>query len=368
VAQLRHAVVAVKESNLRHQTHETRVWNAVRGQLGIVRSTDDHRVAGMSPGRAWALVPALLACSLLATLAASACGGRPNTSASGMPPASGTSPASASSPPATSAPSTLAHIFVVVMENKTAGQIIGSSQAPYLNALARRYALAADYSALFHPSLPNYIALTSGSNQGITDDRSPPTAGYAVDATNLADRLEASGYTWKLYAESIPSPGYASADTNLYATRHVPFLYYRDILDNPSRRRSHIVPFTELAGDLRSAASTPSFAFITPNLCNDMHDCPVSAGDSWLRRWVPRILASPAFTASPSLLVITWDEGVGADQRVATILTGSAVKPHYRSTRPYTHYSLLHTIEAAWRLRPLTTNDARAATMDEFLR
>jgi phosphatidylinositol-3-phosphatase len=253
------------------------------------------------------------------------------------------------------------------MENKSASQIIGSPQAPYINRLAAEYSLATDYSALFHPSLPNYLALTSGSNQGITDDRSPPSAGYAVSAVNLADRIEASGRSWKLYGESMPSPGYA-ADTTLYATRHIPFLYYKDILGSAVRRASHVVPFAQLAGDLRAASTTPAFAFITPNLCSDMHDCPVATGDAWLSRVVPRILHSPAFTTTRSLLVITWDEGTGSDNHVATILAGSAAKLGYRSGRPYDHYSLLHTIEAVWGLKPLTRNDARAATMGAFLR
>jgi len=128
------------------------------------------------------------------------------------------------------------------------------------------------------------------------------------------------------------------------------------------------VPFGRLAGDLRSAATTPDFVFITPNLRDDMHDAPVAVGDAWLSRVVPAILASPAFTTTRSLLVITWDEGVGADQHVATILAGDGAKLHYRSSRPYDHYSLLHTIEADWGLPPLTANDAHAATMGEFLR
>jgi hypothetical protein len=262
----------------------------------------------------------------------------------------------------------VAHIVIIVMENKTSSEIIGSPQAPYLNALARRYSLAADYSALLPSGLSNYIALTSGSNQGITDYRTPPTAGYAVAAINIADRIQSSHRTWMLYAESIPSPGYASGNTTLYTPGHVPFLYYRDILYNTLRRRSHIVSFAQLPRDFRAASTTPDYVFITPNLRHDMHDAPVAVGDAWLKRWVPRILASPAFTSTPSLLVITWDEGVGSDQHVATILAGSAVKRHFTSAQPYDPYSLLHTIETLWRLRPLTQNDAQASTMLEFLR
>ncbi len=262
----------------------------------------------------------------------------------------------------------VAHIFVILMENHSASQIIGSPEAPFINRLARQYALAADYSALFHPSLPNYIALTSGSNQGITDDRSPPTAGFAVDATNIADRIEASGRTWKAYAESMPSPGFASSDTSLYATRHVPFLYYKDILDNAARLKAHVVPLTQLAPDLASVSTTPDYAFITPNLCNDMHDCSVAVGDKWLSEIVPLILGSPAFTSTPSLLVVTWDEGTDSDNNVTTIVAGTAARQGYQSSTPYDHYSLLHTIEAVWGLQPLTANDAHAATMDALLK
>ena len=266
----------------------------------------------------------------------------------------------------TSALPTLSHIFIIVMENESGRQIIGNPAAPFINGLADHYSLATNYSALYHPSLPNYIALTSGSNQGITDDRSPPSAGYAVNATNLADRIEASGRTWKLYGESMPAPGYAS-NAHLYATRHIPFLYYKDILDNAARRTSHVVPYTQLAADLSSASTTPDYAFITPNTVDDMHDAPIAVGDAWLARNVPLILRSPAFTSSRSLLVITWDEGSAGDNHVATIFAGSAAKLGYRSIRPYDHYSLLHTIEADWHLQPLTANDAQAVTMGEFL-
>ena len=257
----------------------------------------------------------------------------------------------------------LDHVFVIVDENKSYSQIVGSPDAPYINGLIKRYALATSYSALFHPSLPNYIALTSGSNQGITDDRG--AAGNEVAATNIADRLEAAGKTWKEYAESIPSPGYAQ-DSGEYAVRHDPFMYYKDIAGNTQRARSHVVPFTELATDLLSADTTPNFAFITPNLINDMHDGPVSAGDTWLAREVPLILQSKAFTTTRSVLIVTWDEGTLFDNHIATIFVGSSVKAGYRSDTRYDHYALLRTIEAAWGLAPLTSNDAGVPVMSEF--
>lgn len=276
----------------------------------------------------------------------------------------------ASRSPAALAPqlSGLAHIFLILEENKSYSEIVNNSTAPYINGLIKRYAFPTNYHALFHPSLPNYIALTSGSNHGITDDRSPPSAGNEIAVPNIADRIEASGRTWKEYAESIPSPGYAF-DSGEYVTKHVPFVYYRDIAGNPQRCRTHVVPLTQLATDLRSVKTTPDFAFITPNLCNDMHDCPIATGDRWLARIVPLILGSEAFRTTRSLLVVTWDEDEGtADNHVVTILAGNSVKSGYGSGRRYDHYSLLHTIEAAWHLAPLTPNDARAPTMNEFFK
>ena len=257
----------------------------------------------------------------------------------------------------------LDHVFVILEENKSYSQIVGSAAAPYVNSLIKHYALAANYFALFHPSLPNYIALTSGSNDGITDDRG--AVGNEVSATNIADRIEAAGKTWKEYAENIPSPGYGR-DSGEYAVRHDPFMYYKDIAGNVQRARSHVVSFTQLTTDLASAATTPNFAFITPNLLNDMHDAPVSTGDQWLARVVPTILQSKAFTTTRSVLIVTWDEGTFFDNHIATVFAGSAVKPGYRSTTRYDHYALLHTIEAAWGLAPLTGNDASAPVMSEF--
>ena len=268
----------------------------------------------------------------------------------------------------TGQPPRLAHVFLILEENKDYAQIVGSQVAPYINGLIGRYALATDYHALFHPSLPNYIALTSGSNYGITGD--VPAVGNELAVTNIADLIEASGRTWREYAESLPSAGFA-VDTAEYAVRHNPFVYYKDIAGNAQRERTHIVPLARLATDLSSAQTTPDYAFITPNVLDDMHSGtdPVAAGDRWLARTVPLILGSPAFKTSTSLLIVTWDEDLGAPgNHIPTILCGNAVKPGYRSGRRYDHYSLLHTIEAAWQLAPMTANDAHAPTMNEFFK
>ncbi|HEV2412828.1 MAG TPA: alkaline phosphatase family protein [Candidatus Saccharimonadales bacterium] len=261
----------------------------------------------------------------------------------------------------------LAHIFIVLEENESASSIINNSQAPYINKLAEEYSYAANYSAVSHPSLPNYLALTSGSTDGVTSDCNPPAAGCELSVNNLADEIEKSGRTWKEYAEGMPSSCYA-ANSGEYATKHNPFVYYSDIINNSSRCNSHVVPFAQLTNDLQSLATTPDFAFITPNLCDDMHDCSIATGDSWLSTNAQIILQSKAFTTQNSLLVVVWDEGSSTDNNVAAILAGSAVKDGYQSQATYSHYSLLHTIESKWSLPTMTSNDVRAPIMNEFFK
>jgi hypothetical protein len=262
--------------------------------------------------------------------------------------------------------SRLGYIFVIVEENQPYNNIVNNPQAPYINSLIAKYALATNYSAVSHPSLPNYLALTSGSTDGIATDCNPPNAGCEVSVPNIADEIEASGRSWKEYAESMPSNCYAY-NSGEYATKHNPFVYYSDIINNQPRCDSHVVPFTNLINDLSSINSTPNYAFITPNLCDDMHDCSIATGDAWLAKYVPFILQSKAFSSKPSLLIITWDEGNSTDNHVAAIFTGSAAKNGYRSNNPFNHYSLLHTIEVEWGLSPLTSNDKQAPTMTSFL-
>lgn len=268
--------------------------------------------------------------------------------------------------PTTSKSAPLAHIFIIMEENKGYSSIVGNFQAPYINSLADHYAAATNYFGITHPSLPNYIALTSGSTNGLTTDCNPPSAGCELSVPNIADEIEKSGRTWKEYAESMPSNCYMF-NAGEYATKHNPFMYYTDIVNNKARCDMHVVPFTQLAIDLKTTQTTPNFAFITPNLCNDMHDCSVAEGDNWLATYIPTILSSKAFTTQNSLLVITWDEGGASSNHIPTILIGPNVKRGYTSSVRYNHYALLHTIEAAWGMPTLSSNDKHAPLMSEFL-
>ena len=254
------------------------------------------------------------------------------------------------------------HVFVVVMENKSYGAIIGSSAAPYINSLRQAGGLATSYYAVSHPSLPNYLALTGGSTYGITSDCTT----CWVAASNIADNLEANGKTWKAYEESMPSPCFVG-DSYPYVQKHDPFIYFNNIRTNATRCQSHVVPYSQLATDLSATSTTPAYSFITPNMCNDMHDCSVATGDSWLGQQVPKILASPAFTTQRSLLAVVWDEddSSGANQ-VPLILIGSGITANLQSATGYNHYSLLKTIEVALGLPALTGSDSGAAPMDGF--
>jgi phospholipase C len=279
-------------------------------------------------------------------------------------------PSGPSTGPAAVAPSgasgALQHVVVIVDENKPATNIIGNAQAPYLNALASQYARASRYSAITHPSLPNYLALTSGTTGGITSD-CPPGGSCLVTSPNLADSLAKAGLTWKMYAEGMPR----ACDPNNsgdYAVKHNPFLYYPSVTHDTAACAQHVVPFTQFAADLASASALPAFSFVSPNLCNDMHDCSVATGDAWLAREVPAILASPAFTAQRSLLVVTFDEGDSSDNVVDCVFAGPAAKRGFVSSRPYTHYSLLRTIENGFGLPALTGDDAAATSMSDLLR
>lgn len=258
----------------------------------------------------------------------------------------------------------LDHVVVIVEENKPATHIIGSPDAPFINQLAARGALATNYSAITNPSLPNYLALTSGTTAGISTDCLPSSCTARVPS--IAGKIEQAGRTWKMYAESMPAP---CTDHNIdpYAVRHNPFLYYPEVTDDATYCAAHDVPFSRLASDLAQASTLPDFAFISPDLCHDMHNCSVTTGDDWLAAEVPKILASPAFTDQNSLLVITWDEGETGDNTIATIFAGPAAKASYSTDTAFTHYSLLHTIESDWGIRPLTDHDANAPVMDEML-
>ena len=243
-----------------------------------------------------------------------------------------------------------AHVAVILMENEEYGSIVGSRSVPYINALARQYALAGSAFAITHPSLPNYLALTGGSTFGISSDCSD----CSVPGTGLAGQLSAKGVSWKAYMENLPHPCFEGASSGDYAKKHDPFMYFRGVASSPSQCR-RVVPLSALFADERRHA-LPRFLWITPNLCHDMHDCGTATGDRFLSTFVPELLRS---LGRRGLLILTWDEGSTSDGccklasggHIVTILAGGAVRPRARLRTPVDHYSTLQLIEDLFHLR-----------------
>jgi len=236
-------------------------------------------------------------------------------------------------------------VVVIVFENKNASQVLNSGVAPTFDRLARRYASLTAYHGVAHASLPNYLALVSGSTQGITSD----CTACSLSARNLADALEMAGRTWKTYAEGLPRTGFTGPTAGRYAKKHNPFLYFRDVLDRPARLQ-RIVPLAHLQRDL-TANRLPDFSLVVPDLCHDVHDCPVATGDAWLKAFLPPLLRSPALKLGVVFLVFDGDST--RKGRVPALVLGPLVRPGSRSSGRYDHYSLLRTIEQAWELQPL---------------
>lgn len=263
--------------------------------------------------------------------------------------------------------STSSHVAVIVMENREFADVIGSRDAPYVNGLARRYALARNYFGITHPSLPNYLALTGGATFGIHSD----CTDCAVSAPNLVDQLEAAHVSWKGYMEDLPAPCDTTAGSGGYAKKHDPFLYYRDVAGDPARCRK-VVPYTQLASDLR-AGQLPDFVWISPNLCDDGHDCGLAAGDRFLAGVVPALLRE---LGPRGALILTWDEGTSnrgccagqaAGGQVPTIVAGPAARAGAVSAVAHGHYSTLRTIEDAFGLAHLGAAGA-ATPLDELFK
>ena len=236
----------------------------------------------------------------------------------------------------------LDHAIVVVLENKQRDKVLGNPAAPAFNAFAANNAVLAGYRGVTHPSLPNYLALVSGSTHGIASDCTSCT----VRGRSLADTLEATRRTWKTYAEGLPRPGWTGPFKGRYAKRHVPFLYFRTVLSKPARLR-RVVPLSQLSRDL-AAKRLPDFALVVPDLCHDMHDCPVATGDAWLKRFLPRLLRLPN-----TAVFVVFDESDSLDPRVPGLVIGTAVRAGSQFRPRLSHYGLLRTIEDAWGLARL---------------
>ncbi len=237
---------------------------------------------------------------------------------------------------AASPPARYQHVVWIWMENHDWSSVIGNPSAPFVTALAHECGTDANYSSVGSPSLPNYLGATSGSTQGVTDDGDPTEHSFGAD--NLFRQVRAAGGTERSFAESMPG-NCVLVSQGSYAAKHNPAVYY----DGPGDRaacRTDDVPLSGLASVLESG-DLSTYTSITPNICDDMHDCSVAVGDRWLATWVPRILASAAYRAGTTALFVVWDEPTP----LANVVVAPSVRPGTVSEVPVNHYSLLRSTE-----------------------
>jgi hypothetical protein len=273
--------------------------------------------------------------------------------------------------------SQISTVFVIVMENENWSQIKGNSNAPYINnTLLPQGAHAEQYynPPGVHPSLPNYLWLEAGTNFGIHDDNAP-TANHQSTTLHLTSLLNQANISWKAYEEGIDGstcPLQDGGATGRYVTKHDPFVYFDDITANQdlhsSTCLSHIRPYTELASDLTNN-HVARYNFITPDVCDDMHDTcgsdPIATGDHWLSQNVPLILQSSAYKNNGTLF-ITWDEAASGDGPIGLIALSPLAKPGYQNSIHYTHGSTLRTIEEIFGLTSLLGDAAQQTDLSDL--
>jgi acid phosphatase len=233
-----------------------------------------------------------------------------------------------------------AHVVVAVFENHSAADVLGAgSSAPSMRSLAAAGASFSDSHGVTHPSQPNYLALFSGSTHGVTSDTCPTNLGGRA---NLGRQLVDAGLSFTGYSEGLRTAGFTGCGSGAYARKHNPWVDFSNLPGSSNQ------PFSAFPTDF---GRLPTVSFVVPDLCNDMHDCPVATGDTWLRthlgayaRWA---------RTHDSLLIVTFDEDdFTASNQIPTFFSGPMVKPGTYS-EPVTHYRLLRTLEAMYGLPPL---------------
>ena len=245
------------------------------------------------------------------------------------------------------------------MENHTFSQVIGNVNAPYTTQLAQQCATATSYAIVGSPSLPNYIGATAGSTFGINNDNAPSSNAQSTD--NLFRQVRATGRAAKSYQESMSS-NCKLTSSGTYAVKHNPAAYFIGPGDREACQTDDVPMGTTSSGaflDDLTGNNLPAFAFITPNLCNDTHDCAVSVGDAWLQGWVPMILDSVAYQAGKTAVIITYDEYTP----IPNVLIAPSVTPGTKLTAAVDHYSLLRTTEEMLGIVPFLGAAASAPSM-----
>ena len=230
-----------------------------------------------------------------------------------------------------------AHVVVVIEENRTLAQVVGSASAPYLTTVARSGALFTHAYGVTHPSQPNYFALFAG----LTNDNGDrcPAHGVPAGASNLASELLAAHLTFAAYSESLPGTGFIGCWAGTYAQKHAPWTHFTNIPQNLHHPLTALTSFDAL----------PTVAFIVPNVDDDMHDGTLKEGDDWAEAHLTPLLQWAA--KHDTLVVFTWDEGYDSVNSIPTMFVGPMIRPGRYAER-IDHYRVLRTLEDLYGLTP----------------
>ncbi len=270
-------------------------------------------------------------------------------------------------------------VFLIMMENHNWSEIKGNASAPYMNnTLLPMASYAQQYynPPNNHPSLPNYLWLEAGTNFGIADDNGP-YIDHQNTTQHLVTLLNNAHISWKAYEEGIGGLTCPLTNSGVYATKHNPMIYFNDVTNDNNTHSAYCIaherPFTQLASDL-AHHTEGRYNFITPNLCDDMHDScspsfnAVEQGDSWLSQQIPMIMNSTAYKDG-GVIFITWDEAASGDGPIGMIVLSPAAKGHgYSNTIHYTHSSTLRTVEEIFGVTPLLDDAAKASDLSDLFR
>lgn len=321
----------------------------------------------------------LIVCCCLVAL--SACGGAAAPAVNPGPPVVPPGPAGPTTPPPTPSPPPssidgipqFAHVVLVVEENHGYDQVIGNSAMPFLNQLASNNALATQYFADAHPSIPNYFMMATGRIETLNDDFTG-----TISDDNLVRELLAAGKTWMSYAESLPSTGYVGGNVYPYLRRHNPLSYMSDVVG--TAQAANLAPFSQFSADL-AAGRLPNFSFVVPNAEHDAHDCPdgssncadsvrLGTADTWLQQNIGPLLSDAGFQQS-GLLIVVFDEGPDIDVQgggghVPMVMAGTGVKLGLRSSSRHDHAGLLRLVLQALGVQQYPGASAGAASLSEF--
>jgi hypothetical protein len=251
--------------------------------------------------------------------------------------------------------SSIKTVFIVLFENHDWASIT-AGVAPYINSLLPIGAHATQYynPPGNHPSEPNYIWLEAGDNLGLTSDNDASPSNSTSTTDHLVAYLTKAGISWKTYQEDISGTACPLTSSGKYAAKHNPFVFFQDLTNDESPTSAtciaHNRPFSELAADLANG-TVARYNFITPNLCDDMHDCSITTGDTWLSRNLPTILASQAYKDNGAVF-ITWDEAASGDGPIGMIVLSPLAKVNYSNAIHYDHSSTVRTMQTIFQVGP----------------